>query len=102
MKIREQSVKTENRYLRAGQMNGVAPVLHENGGGFSFGKAGEWAMGRRKKFLYIKKKAERLTLLSPNYLRNPFIICSAASFSVRPRVISFISCSPAIFPIAAS
>ncbi len=34
--------------------------------------------------------------------RNPFIISSSASFSVNPSVISFISCSPAIFPIAAS
>ena len=37
-----------------------------------------------------------------NYLKNPFIISSSASFSVSPSVISFISCSPAIFPIAAS
>ena len=37
-----------------------------------------------------------------NYLRNPLTISSSASFSVSPSVISLISCSPAIFPIAAS
>lgn len=36
------------------------------------------------------------------YFKNPLIICSSASFSVSPRVINFINCSPAIFPIAAS
>ena len=34
--------------------------------------------------------------------RNPLMICSSASCSVSPSVISFVSCSPAIFPIAAS
>ena len=37
-----------------------------------------------------------------SYLRKPEIICSSASFSVRPSVISLISCSPAILPMAAS
>ena len=37
-----------------------------------------------------------------SYLKNPLTISSSASFSVRPRVMSLISCSPAIFPIAAS
>ena len=37
-----------------------------------------------------------------NYFKNPLTISSSASFSVRPNVISLISCSPAIFPIAAS
>ena len=37
-----------------------------------------------------------------NYLKNPLIISSSASFSVSPSVINFIICSPAIFPIAAS
>ena len=36
------------------------------------------------------------------YLKNPCIISSSASFSVSPKVISFISCAPAIFPMAAS
>ena len=36
------------------------------------------------------------------YLRKPLIISSSACFSVRPKVISFISCSPAILPMAAS
>ena len=36
------------------------------------------------------------------YLRKPLMISSSASFSLRPRVISLISCSPAIFPMAAS
>ena len=36
------------------------------------------------------------------YFKNPLMISSSASFSVRPRVMSLISCSPAIFPIAAS
>ena len=36
------------------------------------------------------------------YLKNPFIISSSASFSVKPNVISLVNCSPAIFPIAAS
>ncbi len=30
------------------------------------------------------------------------MISSSASFSVNPMVISFMSCSPAIFPMAAS
>ena len=36
------------------------------------------------------------------YFKNPCIIWVSASFSVRPNVMSFISCSPAIRPIAAS
>lgn len=36
------------------------------------------------------------------YFRNPFTICSSASCSVSPKVISLISCSPAILPMAAS
>ena len=36
------------------------------------------------------------------YFKNPFTICSSASCSVSPSVISFINCSPAILPIAAS
>ncbi len=36
------------------------------------------------------------------YFRNPLMICSSASFSVRPRVMSLMSCSPAILPMAAS
>ena len=36
------------------------------------------------------------------YLKNPFIISSSACFSDNPNVISFINCSPAIFPMAAS
>ena len=36
------------------------------------------------------------------YFKNPLTICSSASFSVRPRVISLMSCSPAILPMAAS
>ena len=36
------------------------------------------------------------------YLRKPLMISSSASFSLKPRVISLISCSPAIFPMAAS
>ena len=34
--------------------------------------------------------------------RKPLTISSSASFSLSPRVISLMSCSPAIFPIAAS
>ena len=37
-----------------------------------------------------------------NQRKKPFTISSSASFSVNPSVISFTSCSPAIFPIAAS
>ena len=37
-----------------------------------------------------------------SYLRKPLMICSSASASVRPRVISLMICSPAILPIAAS
>ena len=37
-----------------------------------------------------------------DHLRNPLTISSSASFSVSPSVISLTSCSPAIFPIAAS
>ena len=36
------------------------------------------------------------------YFKNPLMICSSASFSVSPRVMSLISCSPAILPMAAS
>ena len=36
------------------------------------------------------------------YLRKPLMISSSASFSLRPKVISLISCSPAILPMAAS
>ncbi len=36
------------------------------------------------------------------YFKKPFTICSSASFSFKPKVISLISCSPAILPIAAS
>ena len=36
------------------------------------------------------------------YFRKPLMICSSASASVRPRVISLMICSPAILPIAAS
>lgn len=41
------------------------------------------------------------TLHSPyiSYFRNPFTICSSASFSDSPSVISLISCSPAIFQL---
>ena len=39
---------------------------------------------------------------NPYYRKKPLTISSSASFSVSPRVISLISCSPAIFPIAAS
>ncbi len=38
----------------------------------------------------------------PPYFKKPLMICSSASFSESPRVISLISCSPAILPIAAS
>ena len=37
-----------------------------------------------------------------SYFKNPLTICSSASFSESPSVISFTSCSPAILPIAAS
>ena len=37
-----------------------------------------------------------------SYFKKPFTICSSASFSFKPKVISLISCSPAILPIAAS
>ena len=36
------------------------------------------------------------------YFRKPLMICSSASASVRPRVISLMICSPAILPMAAS
>ena len=36
------------------------------------------------------------------YFKKPLTICSSASSSVKPKVISFINCSPAILPIAAS
>ena len=36
------------------------------------------------------------------YRKKPLTISSSASFSVNPSVISLMSCSPAIFPIAAS
>ena len=36
------------------------------------------------------------------YFRKPLMICSSASASVRPSVISLMICSPAILPIAAS
>lgn len=36
------------------------------------------------------------------YFKKPSIIFSSASFSVRPKVINLIICSPAILPIAAS
>ena len=36
------------------------------------------------------------------YFRKPATICSSASASVRPRVMSFVICSPAILPMAAS
>ena len=57
------------------------------------------------KATHIHKKAEyaRTPLkIFANYLKNPLTISSSASFSVNPSVISLISCSPAIFPIAAS
>ena len=38
----------------------------------------------------------------PFYFRKPAIIFSSACSSVRPSVRSFISCSPAILPMAAS
>ena len=53
----------------------------------------------------LKKNTQKgLYFLSIKYIyfKKPLIICSSASFSVRPRVINFINCSPAIFPIAAS
>ena len=37
-----------------------------------------------------------------SHFKNPLMICSSASCSVRPRVISLVSCSPAILPMAAS
>ena len=46
--------------------------------------------------------ANRTSILRSDQRKNPLTISSSASFSVSPRVISFISCSPAIFPIAAS
>ena len=36
------------------------------------------------------------------YFKKPFTMCSSASFSVNPKVISLMSCSPAILPMAAS
>ena len=36
------------------------------------------------------------------YFRKPLTICASASASVSPSVISFVICSPAIFPMAAS
>lgn len=36
------------------------------------------------------------------YFKNPLMIWASASISLRPRVISFSICSPAIFPMAAS
>ena len=44
-----------------------------------------------------RKRAMRV-----NQRKKPLTISSSASFSVRPSVISFMSCSPAIFPMAAS
>ena len=41
-------------------------------------------------------------ILTTFYFKNPLIICSSASFSVKPSVISLVICSPAILPIAAS
>ena len=38
----------------------------------------------------------------PNHFKNPFTMCSSASASVSPKVISLMSCSPAILPMAAS
>jgi hypothetical protein len=51
-----------------------------------------------------REKKNPAELLSAGFyhFRNPFIICSSASASERPKVISFVSCSPAILPIAAS
>ena len=37
-----------------------------------------------------------------HYFKNPLTICSSASASVNPKVISLMSCSPAILPMAAS
>ena len=36
------------------------------------------------------------------YFKKPFTMCSSASASVRPKVMSLMSCSPAILPMAAS
>ena len=55
--------------------------------------------GAGKSFLLRKFSPQKSI---STYLKNPLTISSSASFSVRPRVISLISCSPAILPIAAS
>ena len=47
---------------------------------------------------YFKLTRKRIS----DQRKNPLTISSSASFSVSPRVISLMSCSPAIFPIAAS
>ncbi len=63
-----------------------------------------------------KRVADRLCLSSlfhnfflvqndvmPNlYFKNPLTICASASDSVKPSVINFVICSPAILPMAAS
>ena len=41
-------------------------------------------------------------IIQDDISKNTLIICFSASCSVNPNVISFINCSPAIFPIAAS
>ena len=60
-------------------------------------------LGKLLRYLIIyKSHSTSDTMAFMFYFKNPLIICSSASASVRPRVMSFMSCSPAIFPIAAS
>ena len=44
----------------------------------------------------------RAFFILSHHRKKPRTISSSASFSVKPRVISLIDCSPAIFPMAAS
>ena len=69
---------------------------------------GEWVLAKSAinhgvKIVDNKELAScmRLSVLYFHF-KNPLIICSSASCSVSPRVISLIICSPAILPMAAS
>lgn len=49
-----------------------------------------------------KEHPFRDALICVFYFKNPLTMCSSASASVSPKVISLMSCSPAILPMAAS
>ena len=48
------------------------------------------------------RHAAKRQICFPTYLRKPLMICSSASCSLRPSVMSLINWSPAILPMAAS